>query len=499
MRLPKINNRLSVKAYWITSLIIVIGLGLVYQATLAPGLTWRNDGSDGGDLTTAAAVAGVAHPGGYPTYLILARLWLTLPFGTLAYRTTLLSVASAIFAAVLATFIVERTSVSRRSLATVSGLVAAFGFGLAPLLWSQAVITEVYALHTLFITSLTFISIAIISVSPAQRLWLGRLGSCLLGLALGNQLTTLLFLPAWFGVLYWSEQKFRPRLWLESLVCLAGGLLVYIYVPLQASQHPPINWGNASTLEGFWWLVSGQGYRGLVFGLPTDLIVTRLQAWAGISIAQLSWPGLMVALYGFLFGQTTSTFPKILTLWLVVAYSLFAIGYGTSDSAAYLLPAVLAVAIWFGWGIAAGLENLSGRWLGLRPVALGLIFVVLFANAVRHLPEVDASQDSSADDYAQAVLSQAPAQAILITSKDRDTFSLWYYHYALHQRPDVILLAEPLLQFQWYRDNLRYTYPDLALPTDPQFLADAVVALNQRPACRTQLESATPLDCSQAP
>jgi hypothetical protein len=499
MPLVKLNRWFGSNLLWVISLTITLGLLLVYQSTAARGLTWRNDGSDGGDLTGAAAVSGVAHPGGYPTYLILARIFLVLPIGALAYRTTLLSVVAAIASATLCSLIVLRSSASRLSHARVGGVLAAFALGLAPLFWSQAIITEVYTLHALFITGLTYLAVLILSATSDRRAGLVRAGGLLLGVSLGNHLTTLLFIPAWFGVLYWCERKINLRLWLESSLCLLVGLLVYAYVPLQASQHPPINWGNAADWDGFWWLVSGRGYRGLVFGLPTDLLVTRLQAWAGLIIAQFSWPGLMLALYGLFFAPTVTAASKALTVWLMVVYSIFAIGYGTSDSSAYLLPAVIALAIWLGWGIATGLDSLTGRWSALRSVALAVVVAALFGNAVHHLPEVDASRDSTAEDYAQAILSQAPPNAILITSKDRDTFSIWYYHYALRQRPDLVVLVEPLLQFQWYLANMAYTYPDLVVPDAAKISTADVIALNDRPACRTLLDSAILLDCTLSP
>ncbi len=52
--------------------------------------------------------------------------------------------------------------------------------------------------------------------------------------------------------------------------------------------------------------------------------------------------------------------------------------------------------------------------------------------------------------------------------------SLWYFHYALHQRPDLVVIANDLLPFDWYRQNLRYTYPDLIMPAstiDPWLLS----------------------------
>src|SRR5437879_3085739 len=71
-------------------------LAIAYARTLAPGVTWANDGADSGDLVTAAATLGIAHPTGYPTYLLLARLFQIIPLGDLAARTTLLSAAAGV-------------------------------------------------------------------------------------------------------------------------------------------------------------------------------------------------------------------------------------------------------------------------------------------------------------------------------------------------------------------------------------------------------------------
>src|SRR5512144_2758952 len=71
----------------------------VYLTTMAPGFTWANGGADGGDLIAAAATGGVAHPTGYPLYLLLARFFQFLPLGSLAFRTNLMSAIMAILAA----------------------------------------------------------------------------------------------------------------------------------------------------------------------------------------------------------------------------------------------------------------------------------------------------------------------------------------------------------------------------------------------------------------
>jgi hypothetical protein len=130
--------------------ILAISLMIVYLTTIAPGLTWANSGADGGDLITATATGGVAHPTGYPFYLLVASVFQAIPIGSLAFRTNLMSAIAATSAALIVYSLVRRAlSPSNPTKYWSAGLASGFAFGLAPLFWSQAVITEVY-------TSLSF-------------------------------------------------------------------------------------------------------------------------------------------------------------------------------------------------------------------------------------------------------------------------------------------------------------------------------------------------------
>ena len=80
--------------------LIALGVAVMaftlYALTLAPGLTWRNSASDGGDLLTAAFTWGIPHPTGYPTYLILLRGFSTvIPAGSEAFHGNLFSALTA--------------------------------------------------------------------------------------------------------------------------------------------------------------------------------------------------------------------------------------------------------------------------------------------------------------------------------------------------------------------------------------------------------------------
>ncbi len=150
--LPRFTALLGTRARLLRVLLpglICLFLGALYWATLAPGLTWAFDGADGGDLITAAATGGVPHPSGYPTYLLLASAFLRIPLGSLAYRTNLLSAVCTVAAALVIYATVRSVDKS-----DVSASIASLAFGTFPLVWSQAIITEVYALHGLFVALL---------------------------------------------------------------------------------------------------------------------------------------------------------------------------------------------------------------------------------------------------------------------------------------------------------------------------------------------------------
>jgi hypothetical protein len=93
----------------------------------------------------------------------------------------------------------------------------------------------------------------------------------------------------------------------------------------------------------------------------------------------------------------------------------------------------------------------------------------------------------------------APTNAIVVTSSDLDTFPLWYYHYALGNRPDISLIVAPLLDFAWYREQLRAVYPALQLPEQANTTwIETVTAANRARSqvCRVNLHRQRQLECA---
>lgn len=469
---------------------------IAYARTLAPGVTWANGGLDSGDLITAAVTGGVAHPPGYPTFLLLAELALLLPLADPAVTVTTLSAAAATLATLALFDAASRWGPPAPRRAAAAAL-AALAFGLSPLCWSQAVIAEVYGLNALFAALLLHATLARARGAPASPPRLAAT-SALAGAALGNHLTILPAALVWLLVVSRADGRLRPRRLALHLGWAAAGSLVYLALPLRAAGAPPVSWGGAAGWEGFWWLVTGRLYAGLAFGLPLGELPGRISGAAAILVAQLGWAGLALGVYGLIFVCGRSPIALWGTLIPAAANAAFAIGYNTGDSQVYLLPTILAFALWVGLGAA----DLLSRPALARPrraaLALAALALALLWQAPSTARAVDASQDRRAIRYALAVLEQAPAGALILTSTDRDTFPLWYYHFGLGRRPDLTLVTGPLLAFPWYRESLRAAYPDLRLPEQAPAGWEAALAAAMRagaPHCRTLLTPAPHLAC----
>jgi len=367
----------------------------------------------------------------------------------------------------------------------IGSVIAALAWGSAPLIWTHALIVEVYALHALFVTLFLW-WFSLLTGGSAKTWRLAGLSLCL-GLATGNHLTILLLAPAALAGLVLGRRAGRP---LPQLALFAGlalaGTLVYAYLPLAARSYPAINWGNPQTWSGFWWDLSGDPYQGLLFGAPALSVAERIPAWARLLVEQFGLPGIILGV----FGAVQSKFPRPalrrLLVWIAAAYSAFAVLYQTGDSMVYLLPAYLAWAVWLALGVDLLLDwrwkqYPAGKWLTAAAALFLLVRLPLTAAQVK-LPT-----PSEAAVFAENVLKTAPQGAILVTTNDTDTFPLWYHHFGLKERPDLHILVHPLGQFNWYRETLMHLYPDLTFPPlDAKDWADALLRDNPALAvCRT--------------
>jgi hypothetical protein len=470
------------KTQTLGTLLVFLILMACYLPSLAPGLTWAHGGADGGDLITAVALNGVPHPSGYPLYLLLAKPFLALPLGNLAFRANLFSAFCFALASALL-FNVSLQWLQGRQFALPAAAAAALSFGLSPLVWSQAVIAEVYGLQAL----LTVIILLQSFSCPKTRVC-SLLRGLTLGLALGNHLTSLFLLPLLFFD-FRSPGRLSFRDIVIRLLGFLMGCLVYLILPLYAAQSPPVNWMGPVAWSSFWDLVSGRVYQSY---FTLDLVGERMRGIAGLLLRDFTLLGVPLGIFA-LFRSPKDRFSWSL-FWLFFIHGLFSLVYGSKDSYVYLIVAWVAFSLWIGQGVQWVLASLPPR--KYLPLMVSLALAAFFiARAFLIFPQVDASQDHRAEDFAQRVLENAPHGALLLAVDDEASFVMGYYLFVENHRPDLTLISEGLLSYSWYQHSLRSQDPGLVLPSDNDSGAYELIMLNARPYCWVKGAAPSRLDC----
>jgi hypothetical protein len=436
----------------------------VYAPTVARDLSWAGAATDGGELITASFTLGVPHPPGYPTYVVLGKLVSLLPLGTVAFRYNLFSAVCAALAAGLLVAAIRAHWGGR--VRPVTAIAAALAFAWLPLVWSQAVVAEVYALNLLFVAAFLLA-------------WVGRGPTAgaglLLGLAVTAHPTSLLLLPA---ALLGTEQG-RGRL----LAGVATGLLPLLLLPWLARGASPVVWGRPDTPGGWWWLVSGRLYAANLLFSP-DFASPRLAAL--LRALALGPAALMIGRRpsrGQASGAPSVTRRARRTRLMgatAALYTLFALAYATPDAAVLLLPALLLLALL----LAPELER-AGRLSLALPLVLAVVGLAGRAGAAGPSPRA----------LALAALGAAPSRAVLLTPGDRSLFTLWYFHHVEGLRPDVVIVDANLFAFDWYRQRLAAQQPDLFVPAADDLPAFEETNARTRPFCAISLAAPPTVLC----
>ena len=482
---------------------------LVYRLTLAPTVTLV----DSGELIVAARFLGVAHPPGFPLYLILAHLFSLVPIGNIAVR---INSASAIFAALAAatlTLVVaelmvdasffEKTKDDSRKKkrlgkpvgetrltgncwvtlipAASSGLLLSF----SRTLWSYATVAEVYTLNTLLILTILFLMLrwrqCIVndtnytsSKGKARRRkpavieydrWLYG-AAVVFGLALGvHHVTVGLLLPA-LAAIVWRTQGIgffaSRRLFYAALVSIVALIAVDSYLPLAASARPILNWGDPSSFRALWWHITGRQYQVFVSFTPA-IAGHELIKFGNFLLREFGFWWLPLPLLFAVIGYA-SMFRRDRTIfWFLILIVLFNLGYALNyeiaeDKDAYYLPTFISVAAACGYGMREALQRFASS---IRAPAAGSMLLVPLLALVAHWPYNDRSHYFIAHDYVENIQSAIEPNSLLLTLDWQVASPMLYTREIERRRRDIKAIDVQLLRRSWYFDYLRRSYPEL--------------------------------------
>jgi len=350
------------------SALLAAGALALYVRTLAPSLLL----GDGAEFQTLAATLGMAHPTGYPIYLLLGKLFTWLPIGTTAYRVNLLSACAAALALALL-YLLGRRLGCRRSAA----LVGPLALGVCHLFWWHAVMAEVYTLGAMFLAGV----LLLLFTWRHTGNWRWLLAAGLLGgLSLGVHTTVMLAAPAVLIYLLLTTRRWAD--WAGAIAGAAAGvaLALLAFVILDARDAPASFYNSTARPWLSRWDLYPSGFA-TPFQRIAFLISARQFQWATqiVSLNDMQkhltqywiflrggWPLLTIGMMAF--GLVT-TLPRrsdqmraawrealvLLLIWLGLL--IFVLNYLVRDIYVFYIPTYVPLALLASLGASALLDE----------------------------------------------------------------------------------------------------------------------------------------------
>jgi hypothetical protein len=427
----------------ICSLIFVIFLAL-YTATLMPDVL----PADSGEFQRVAAAAGLAHPPGYPLHTMLGWLFAQLPLGpSPAWRVNFFSAVTA--AATVA--LVFQTG--RRMTNTIQGgLAAALMLGSATTFWATGTKASIRPLTAFFIALCVYALVEYRSQITNSKSQIAHRYLILFALALSLGFThhyASMAFPAiiFAAYLILADPSIlrQPRCWLKPITAFIIGLLVLLYLPLRGS--PDL---NLTTPAGFFYYFLGLGFGGDMFAVS---LFDRLAIFPTLLHFQFNTVLLLAAILGALLLLWHDRELALLLLGSFILHTIIVLTYRAPQTVEYMMPAYVPLALLAAAPFKAipklQTANRKSQIANLARVCkFAIPTIVLIAgifNLASHLPSyVTLSQSHDARDYAETLLRDAPADAVV--------FSNWHWFTPMRYLQEVEGLRPDV--------NVEYVYPE---------------------------------------
>ncbi|NWX86734.1 TM260 protein, partial [Nothoprocta pentlandii] len=376
--------------------------------------------------------------------------------------------------------------VCRLSGSYAGGILAAGVFSFSRLTWQWSIAAEVFSLNNLFVGLLMALTAHFEEASTAkERSKISKLGAFCCGLSLCNQHTIVLYIVCivpW--VLFRLFQKTELSLGhlLKLGLCFLAGLLPYLYLPASSYlNRARWTWGDQTTLQGFLTHFLREEYG--TFSLVntghflTDFLLnfqlTQMKS-------ELSLAVLTLALVACLSAALPKERQNLPVIWLftgmLCVYSLFFAWRANLDITKPLFMGVVerfwmqsnaVVAVLAGLGLAR-LVPLAGAALQTHRLppclewlpALALVASQIWAN----YSACDQSSNYVVDNFARNLLSSMPTGAVVLLRGDLPGNALRYLHYCEGMRPDITLVDQEMMTYEWYLPKLAKHLPGIHFP-----------------------------------
>ena len=422
---------------------VLIGLALLYSATVV-SFPWP---ADSAEFVVAAATLGIAHPTGYPLYVILGHL--VLSFSGAANTALVINALSAVYLLTALGILVAMLRRLGISPVSTAGVVALLGT--THTLWENGTLAEVYTLHILMVV---LVMGAMLRVQEDHVLGVRLLLPWFLaGLCLGNHMTSALLVP---GLVFWkvtqSIEVPGPRRfkWVlpAAAMYLVGALIITL--PILLDRPTALNYISQYALEypqprletplgRFGWLLTGSQY-GAIDGVAREMlsfnffslmasVAKRVLVHAPVLVIG-GCIGLATALRGYARSDVKFGLALFAAFTILLNFLYFS-GY----SHVYFEPAFFALSfVLLGIGTAFAAHG-PGR---LRQVAQIAIFAMALVNITTGLPDMLRRDGVIYINESRRLLASVEPDAVVFSTWGNSTL-FWYAQWIDGINPGVVI------------------------------------------------------------
>ncbi len=427
--------------------------------------------TDSGELATVTCALGIAHPTGYPLFTLLGHCWSMIPF---ALEETLKMNLFVALLTAIAVGVFFKTILAIRSAGILfkqknrkqkelygrrfflASIVSSLIIGFSTTFWSQSTAIEVYALQIVMflLTIWTFVSGLEEQLNKpnciSRRL---ILFAFVLGLSFSNHMSTIFLAPG-FLWLYFCAFKFEKESF-KRIFKIAPffifGLSVYLYLPIRSSSFPVLDWGHPSTLEQFFWHVSGKQFHVWMFS-GWSVVQKQLNYYADNFTSEFYFI-ILVCIVGGLIALFKES-RRLLTFFalLFAATVLYAVNYDIFDIDSYFLLSYLVIGFIIAYGIDFIIERIESSRSWVKIIIALTICILPIMQIIFNWEKVDETRNKIPQQFVEKAFSDfEPNAIVLATQWDYFISPSLYYQYIRHERCDVTVVDKSLLQnHSWY-------------------------------------------------
>lgn len=381
---------------------------------------------DVGEMQTVPYILGIAHPTGFPAFVLLGWLFSHLfPVGTIALRMALMCA----LAMSLAAWLVARI-VSEQTQSSWLGTGCAWLFAFGQIAWTRGTRTEIHALATFFIALTLYCALHWYKTRDPRYLVAGALAW---GLGIATHPVVALLGPGLLVLLIARWQTLDLRAAGIALVVFVLGCALYAYLPIRSAQvsaahldptlalgiapgRPFWDYDRPSTRSGFLKLVSGSDFDvngGLRSMFSPQTYFAKGPGYIATVVAEFTPIGAALILLG-MYVLFRGNWPLATGFTLAGFLSVpFALGYPPeADIQRYFLSSFLVCAAFIGIGV----DWLAGRSrvVFARPAGIVLLMAIALFAVTSQRGTFNQRNDPGAQHLIESVSRLTPDNAILI-------------------------------------------------------------------------------------